>query len=170
MNAPALRRTYEFRQPPEPQWPARPGVSNQFSPAASEPVAYQRAEVSLPSTATKPKWIEPVIARMGQLVDLKNNWDQRGSAEVSIDALRYAANILSRTMPPTAPPPSIVPLGHGGVQLLWHNDKADLEIEVLRPNEIVVYHLNKSTGDEVEEPLTTDLSSIVDYLWSDFKD
>ena len=99
---------------------------------------------------------------------LQFNWDRRGSAEVSIDALRFALNILSQVMPATAPAPSIVPLGHGGVQLLWHNAIADLEVEVVRPNEVVAYFLDRRTGREEETALTTDFSDITNFLWSNF--
>jgi hypothetical protein len=105
---------------------------------------------------------------MRDLLKLKGDWDGRGSAEVSTDALAFAWSILNQIMPPTAPAPAIVPLGHGGVQLLWHNQKIDLEVEVVRPNEVVLYHLDKGTGQEEETLLTTDFSSITGILWSSF--
>jgi hypothetical protein len=159
----ALRRIYEDRQ-----WPAQLGVPVHFSQSTSDPVGYQRPEVSDPSSATRPKWVEPTVARLQELAPLLFNWDQRGSAEVSIDALRFALNILSQVMPATAPAPSIVPLGHGGVQLLWHNAVADLEVEVVRPNEVVAYFFDKRTGQENEWPLTTDFADITNILWNNF--
>jgi hypothetical protein len=165
MTALALRgRTYDDRQ-----WPVQIVVPSHFSQSVSEPVGYQRPEVSVPSTNAQPKWVEPTVARMHELVPLQFNWDRRGSAEVSVDALHFALNILGQVMPASAPAPSIVPLGHGGIQLLWHNANADLEVEVVRPNEVVAYFLNKRTGHEHEIPLTTDFSAITNFLWDNFR-
>jgi hypothetical protein len=105
---------------------------------------------------------------MREIAKLKRDWDRRGSTEVSSDALAFAWSILNQIMPPKASPPSIVPLGNGGVQLLWHNQKSDLEVEIVRPNEVVLYHLDKGSGQEEEKPLTTDFSSITGILWSRF--
>ena len=77
--------------------------------------------------------------------------------------------MLPNVAPATAPAPSIVPLGHGGVQLLWHNAVADLEVEVVRPNEVVAYFFDKGTGHEHETALTTDFSDITNFLWSNFR-
>jgi hypothetical protein len=164
MTAVALRRYYE-----EEQWPPPLGTANYFSQSVSEPVGYQRPQVSIPSTVTEPKWVAPTIARMRQLGALKDDWDQRGSAEVSFDALVFAWGILGQVMPPNAPPPAIVPLGHGGVQLLWNNAACDLEVEVVRPNEVIMYHLDNRTGREEETPLTMELSALTNILWSYFR-
>lgn len=169
MSAAALRRIRDDGSWSAPQWPMPLGIGGQFSAAVSDPVGYPRAQLSIPSTATPPKWIKPTLERLSELASLGHDWDQRGSAEVSIDVLSFAANILGQSMPPTAPPPSIVPLGHGGVQMLWHNQVADLEVEVIQPNEVVFYCLNKVTGHEEEIPLTTDLSALTNCLWSHFK-
>ncbi len=170
MSGQVLRRVYDERQWPLPQWPASFGVASQFSPAISEPISYQRAQVSVPTTASQPKWVKPTAARLNELAALKANWDQRGSAEVSGDAINFAANILNQVMSETTPPPSIVPLGYGSLQLLWINDAADLEVEVVRPNEVVAYFLDKTTGSEEEILLTSDFSAIANFLSLHFKD
>lgn len=89
MTALIRRSTFDDRQ-----WPAQHGIPSHFSQSISEPVGYQRTEVSVPSTATQPKWIEPTLARLEELLPLQFNWDRRGSAEVNVDALRFALNIL----------------------------------------------------------------------------
>jgi hypothetical protein len=168
MNAHA-RRVYAERQWARPQWPPFQVSTSELSPAASEPVGYQRAEVSIPSTATEPRWIAPTAARLAELAALKHNWDRRHSAEVSRDALVFAVVILSQVMSETSVTPSIVPLGRGTLQLLWHNNAAELEVEVIRPNEVVAYFLDKTTGHEEEVPLTSDFSRITDFLSAHFR-
>ena len=167
MNAQA-RRIYAERQWSRPQWPPFLVSASELSPAVSDPVGYQRAEVSVPSTATVPNWVAPTIARISELAALERNWDRRRSAEVSRDALVFALVVLGQVMSETALPPSIVPLGRGTLQLLWHNDAAELEVEVIRPNEIVAYFLDKKTGHEEEIPLTSDFSAVTNFLSAHF--
>jgi hypothetical protein len=151
------------------QWPAVVCVSPRFSQSVSDPVRLQSPQVSAPSTATTPRWLDPTILRLTELLDLPKNWDQRGSAAVRRDAASFTLTVLSQVMPPTAPAPAIIPLGHGGLQLLWSNARSDLEVEVLGPNDVVSYHLDKSSGTEDERVLTTEFSPIIDVLWSRFR-
>jgi hypothetical protein len=160
----ALKRSYDELQ----EWPAALETASRFSRATVERITYPKPRVSIPSTRAHPMWIAATRQRVMDLIQLEENWDSRGSAEVKHDALEFAWSLLSQSMPPTASAPAIVPLGHGGVQLLWHNSIGDLEIEVVRPNDVVVYYLDKTDGEEREFPLTTDFGEISKILWSSF--
>jgi hypothetical protein len=111
-----------------------------------------------------PTWTEQVVWRLGELWKLGNNWDNRGSAAVRRDALFFAYQMLWQTMPPAAPAPSIIPLGHGGVQLVWSNDVSEIEVEVVRPNDVIVYYLDRPSGDEWEKRTETEFSELADLL------
>src|SRR5579859_6716769 len=91
-----------------------------FSLAVTDPVAVQRPQVSPASTAAQARWVGPFLERVQQLTALRSNWDGRGSAAVRSDALSFAATILQQIMPPQALSPDVVPLGHGGIQLVWN--------------------------------------------------
>jgi hypothetical protein len=151
-------------QRPWPQ-PQRPLV---FADAVSEPVAVVRPMVSPQSTASHPLWREPTLRRFAELLTLGRDWDRRGSAAVRSDVLAFAYSMLSQVMAPSTLPPSIVPLGHGGVQLLWTNTSVEIEVEVIRPNEIIVYELDRVTGIESEWSATNELSGLGDLLRSAF--
>ena len=150
-----------------PVWP-RPQRTAVFADAASEPVTVVRPAVSPPSTASPPRWLDPTLRRIRELFDLGRDWDRRGSAAVRGDALAFAYSMLSQVMAPTIAPPSIIPLGHGGVQLLWMSASAEIEVEVVQPNEIIIYHLDRTTGVEREWPATTEFSDLGDLLRSGF--
>jgi hypothetical protein len=127
--------------------------------------------VSQPSTSLEPAWLRPILAQFARLLALDDNWDQRGSAEVRQDVLSFALRgVLPEIMPPTAPPPAVIPLGHGGIQLVWNTDTAEIEVEVIAPNEIVAYHFDKATGKESEEPLTNNFSTLSSLMWLTFKE
>ncbi len=129
------------------------------------------SEVSEATTSSEPVWLRPTVAQFMRLAALQDDWDQRGSAEVRHDVISFALRgVLPEILPPTAPAPAIIPLGHGGVQLVWNTDGAEIEIEVIAPNQIVAYHFDKATGEETEEPLTNNFSGLADLMWSTFKE
>ena len=150
-----------------PVWP-RLQRTAVFADAASEPVTVVRPTVSPPSTASVPRWLDPTLRRIQELFDLGRDWDRRGSAAVRGDALAFAYSMLSQAMAPTTAPPSIVPLGHGGVQLLWSSPSVEIEVEVVQPNEIIIYHLDRVAGTEREWQATTEFSDLADLLRSAF--
>lgn len=105
---------------------------------------------------------------MQELLGLGRDWDGRGSAAVRQDVLAFVYFMLNQVMAPTTAAPSIVPLGHGGVQLLWTNPSIEVEVEVSQPNEITVYKFERATGAEEEWQVTTELSGLGALLRSGF--
>src|SRR3974377_2467908 len=108
--------------------------TGRFSKAKTAPFRIAAPQVSEPTTSTEPIWFESTLAQFLKLAELENDWDGRGSAAVRLDVLSFALrSVLPEIMPPTAPAPAVIPLGHGGIQLVWNTAKADIEIEVAHP-------------------------------------
>ena len=139
-----------------------------FTDSVSEPVAVVRPVVSPQSTASPPQWLDPTLRRIQELLTLGRDWDRRGSAAVRTYVLAFAYSMLSQVMGPTTLAPSIVPLGQGGIQLLWATPSVEVEVEVPQPNEIIVYQVDRATGHESEWQATTEFSSLGDVLRSAF--
>lgn len=134
----------------------------------ADPVPAARPLVSPQSTASRPQWFDRTLRRIVELFELGPNWDGRGSAAVNRDALSFALHMLWQTMGYATAGPSIVPLGNGGVQLLWSNALAEIEVEVIRPNEITIYYLDRQAGVEREWRAETEFSELADLLRSHF--
>lgn len=120
------------------------------------------------STTSQPDWLPVVKRRLAQVAGLQRDWDQRGSAKPSLGTLYYTLALLDKVMPSRAFAPTIIPLGHGGVQLVWHSDVTELEVEIVKPNLVMTLIAHKATGNEEEwfdEEAITHLSTA---LWSDF--
>jgi hypothetical protein len=115
-----------------------------------------------------PAWMEDLQNKTLELARLRHDWDGRGSAAVRADALVFAWHILGRAMSGSTPPPSLVPLGNGGVQLIWSGQSADVEVEVIKPNHVVVYHVDHHSGKEDEWETSTDFSALADLLRAGF--
>jgi hypothetical protein len=111
-----------------------------------------------------PAWFDAVVMRLLELLALKNNWDGRRSAGIRREVLTFSLDLLTAAMMPTTAPPSIIPLGHGGIQLIWSNDKGELELEVAAPPEVLVYFHDKATSIEREFRAGTDYSELAELL------
>ena len=71
-------------------------------------------------------------------------------------------------MAPTTASPSVIPLSNGGVQLVWAGNQVDVEVEVMHPNQALVYSLDHQSGVETEWQLTTEFSPLSALLRSKF--
>src|SRR5262245_44338244 len=80
-----------------------------------------------------PRWAEPTLRKLGELLRLPANWNSYGARPVDSACAWAAFQLLSRLLPDDALPPAIVPTSGGGVQLEWHTHGVDLEIQVLGP-------------------------------------
>jgi hypothetical protein len=163
MNAPALA----LRQG---HWEDYGSDVSRFSDAATRPLRIPAPEVSERTTVSVPTWLQPTLDRLLELAEFQYDWDKRGSAQVRRDVLSFALrSVLPKILPPTAPAPAVIPLGQGGIQLVWNTPKSEIELEVIEPYSVIAYHFDKETGEESEEPLTMDFSNLAKLMWSEYK-
>jgi len=164
MNAPAVALKQD-------QWQDLASGLGRFSDARTRPWRISAPEISERTTASIPTWFQPTLDRFLELAALPENWDQRGSAQVRRDVLSFALrSVLPKILPPTAPAPAAIPLGHGGIQLVWNTNTAEIEVEVIAPYSVIAYQFDKTTGQETEEQLTMDFSDVAKLMWSTFKE
>jgi hypothetical protein len=142
---------------------------DRFSKPQTVRVRIPAPQVSASTTSSEPSWLKSTLDQFAQLAQLGDDWDRRGSAEVRHDVLSFALRNVLPVLPPNAPGPAVIPLGHGGVQLVWNTDSTEIEVEVIAPNDIIVYHFDKASGEEFEEPLSNNLSSLAKLMWSTFR-
>lgn len=97
------------------------------------------------ATERIPEWVQPTITAFMGIQKLSDNWDSYGGKKVSFDLIGQALSILGSTMEMNSPPPSVVPLGDGGLQLEWHRKQQDLEI-VLTSDDVPKFYYQSRTG------------------------
>jgi hypothetical protein len=85
-------------------------------------------QFSLPSTEL-PNWFVPAVQQIARLVSLPFDWDREGSPCVQTQSIESAINTLYSVMSPYSAPPQWTPTRGGGVQLDWHENGVDLEVE-----------------------------------------
>lgn len=105
-----------------------------------------------------------VVTAIGELLNLPENWDSYGARRIRPSAVVFALQLLSDTMGPDTPTPSVAPTPHGGVQLEWHTRGIDLEIEVRSPGRVQVSYEDHRCSVEWEGELTFDLTRLSGFV------
>jgi hypothetical protein len=110
-----------------------------------------------------PAWIEPTISAFIGVQSLPDNWNSYGAKKVNGDLISRSLAVLELIMEATSPPPSVVPLADGGLQLEWHRKHQDLEIAFTADETAQFYYENKTTG-LAREGFASDVTSLTQLL------
>jgi hypothetical protein len=113
------------------------------------------------------EWRRKAETRLIKLCGLPVGWDGHGGLPTDRDTAEFAASILAALMLPRVPMPSIMPMSYGGVQLEWHRNGWDIEIEIISPNRMHVYTRDIANDIEEEFSLGADLTrlrSVIDVV------
>jgi len=102
-----------------------------------------------------PAWAEPAISSIIELLSLPANWNSYDAPRLvpstGIAAIRFLADVMRNAMPL----PAFVPTSRGGVQLEWHFERGDVEVNFDPAGSATVFASDLTTGQEIEGPLET---------------
>ena len=87
-----------------------------------------RLNMSVPDTPTPP-WVAPALERSGYLLALPAGWDGQGAPCIETAFIQRAFDALYTFMADRSAIPQWTPTRGGGVQLDWHENGVDLEME-----------------------------------------
>lgn len=105
------------------------------------------------------------MERLQALIRLPAGWDGYRARPVEFNTAEFALRMLERLCPSGTPTPWIVPGIDGDVQIEWHFAKGDVELHVLRPNNVHAWRQTEQTGDDGEElELTNDFRPILSWV------
>jgi hypothetical protein len=96
------------------------------------------AKAPAPATSRMPDWLQTVLPRLMDLVQLKDDWDSYGARRPSVESATSILAVLNSVMDAEIVAPSIVPTPEGHFQAEWHRNGGDLEVEVIDPTRILV--------------------------------
>ena len=138
-----------------PKWGS--GVSNA--------VAFSTA--SHPLEPAFPAWLQPTIKSFLDLLQLPQNWDDYGASQIHEQIVQQALLLLVEVMDNDAPPPSVVPLSDGGVQVEWHRHGRNLEIEFPAAGEAPGFYYYEDNGEtECEGQVSKSYDHLQTYIAS----
>lgn len=111
-----------------------------------------------------PAWLEATNESLRELLALPANWDSYGAKSIQVESVMAAIDLLRAIMRDDSPAPAVVPTARGFVQLEWHCNGVDLEIEVLSLGKYLTYFENSQTGESWEQEIEWDLDSLIDCI------
>ena len=121
-------------------------------------------ELTIRTADDPPAWLDPTVESLVELLRLAPGWDSYGARAVDPMHVDAALRLLSLIMQDHTPKPSVVPTNRGGIQLEWHVQGIDLEVETLTPHRFLVSIEEPATDTEWEGELISDLGPLVDWV------
>lgn len=110
------------------------------------------------------EWSTSLSKRFDVLGALPRGWDGYDGRPVSFSTARFAAQLLERLYDDRVPPPSLVPGSDGSLQMEWHLNQYDLEIDVLGPYSISASLFDCVSSELLEVELDTDFSVLAAWI------
>ena len=111
-----------------------------------------------------PIWLSEIVAEIGELGRLEENWDSYGGKRVDPCCIEAAVSLLRSVLDAATSKPSVVPTSRGGIQLEWHRGGIDLEVEIESPPRMNVSFADEQEGVQEELTLTSNIRPLVKYL------
>lgn len=109
-------------------------------------------------------WMRLLESRLNDLTSLPQGWNGYRSLPVSFSCAGFAASLLERICTDGLPPPSLVPGADGTLQIEWHRNGYDVEIDVLGPNHVVATRCNIRDDSEETLLLENDFTPLVEWM------
>lgn len=106
----------------------------------------------------------PTIEKLNELRRLTaSNWSA-GAKPIDMSAIKSTLELLTKILVNDTPPPSVVPTWDGGVQVEWHCNGVDLEIEVSADQESEYYFFDHRSNEEAEGKVRGNVDQISRYV------
>ncbi len=119
-----------------------------------------RARVNHPNS----RWIRDLADRFNELTSLTVGWDGYTGQPISFSCAQFAANLIECLFVDSVPEPQLVPGSDGTLQLEWHLNQFDLEIDVLAPYRVVASRFDHLSGKEEEIEVQTDFTELTEWV------
>ena len=110
------------------------------------------------------EWVQPTLEALNSKLQLAPNWDSHGALPIDEQRVDDTIKVLIETMSGNTEAPWVVPTTDGGIQLEWHREGEDLEVEISGTRTASIYFHNANTGDEWEGPLFRNISRLRELL------
>lgn len=119
--------------PASPRW-LRPDTTAQFFALGQANYRLERQLnvqlVDRQGEMTRPEWVRRLGSQLNELLELGEGWDGYRAKSISEFSVKAVIAIMVEVMNDGLAFPHIFPLPDGGLQLEWHADGDDVELEV----------------------------------------
>lgn len=105
-------------------------------------------------------WIGSAIKRLNYLTNLPDNWCSPNALPINRKIAIGLLELISMIITSEMPEPFIGPMENGSLQISWHTNGVDLEIEFQTPEIISVYYEKGGDFEEWETEVLGDLTKL----------
>lgn len=110
------------------------------------------------------EWSKAVKTRIEDLIRLPNGWDGYQGRPLSFELASFVASMLEKLYLPGIRVPSLVPGSDGSVQIEWHYDGWDIELDVLGIQDVQASCTNFATNETEEQTISNDFTIVFQWL------
>jgi len=93
------------------------------------------------------KWLNQTVRELIRLLWLPKDWNSDNPQPINPRAIEKMLALLLALLEPDSPPPVVVPTARGGIQVEWHQNRIDLEIEAFNSSKLE-YYFSDSKGEQ----------------------
>ena len=124
--------------------------------------AFESRRVIVPHFSSS--WTKILQRRLDELTSLPVGWDGYEGQPVSFQCAYFVVQMLERLCHDGVPAPSLVPGVDGSLQVEWHRNGFDVELDVLDAQNVVATRANLITGKEETLEIQNDFAGIVEWI------
>lgn len=117
--------------------------------------AFSRRRVVVEGTSS---WQKKIDQRFNELTSLRHGWDGYSGLPVSFSIAKFASIVLARICTADTPTPALVPGSDGTLQIEWHRNGFDIELDVHAANNVVATRFCCETDEEEYLEISTDFT------------
>ena len=128
-----------------------------------EVVPFTSATSRVRITAASP-WSKALESRLNAITSLPKGWNGYRSVPVSFTCAAFAAQLIERLYDASVPPPALVPGADGTLQIEWHRNQYDIEVDILEPYKVFASRYDCVSGDFTEIALSDDFTVLAEWL------
>lgn len=109
-------------------------------------------------------WALALQDRLNELTSLPVGWDGYVGLPVSFQCAHFVVSMLERLCQGDVPPPSLVPGSDGSLQVEWHRNMFDVELDVLDVQNVVATRVNRRSGEVEVLDIQNDFSTVAGWI------
>ena len=138
----------------------RVGSTRSTNPINSN--VFTRYRVRVPDYQSR--WFDELKCKLDELTSLPLGWDGYCGRPVSFQSANFVANMLESLFQDNVPAPSLVPGSDGSLQVEWHRNNYDVELDILGPQNVIATRFNLADEEEEQIEIQNDFSEITHWI------
>jgi len=119
---------------------------------------------NLPNYKNPPEWLKEAEKTLRGFATLPKGWDSYRAMSIEAHVVVGAIELLHRIIQHNTLKPTVVPTNRVDIQIEWHTQGVDLEIEITPHEGIRLLYDNPQEDAEEEFELGLDLAPLADLI------